>query len=165
MEDEQIPGFIGHYMDRLHDDGYREFTMLSRQYQKAIDKYNQETYPQQSDSIRLLNQRTGENKKVDHQAGIDHITREYQQKALEIAKQHGYKEEEYDKDLTEKQDKLNDLLSSRKETQKTEEPAQQPEKLEEPPLTSNQLKRQKFMEEQRKITEPSRQRGQEHERD
>lgn len=119
MKEENIPGFIKKYMDSLEDNGYSDFVILSREYQRSVDHYNSVQYPEQSASMRDLNESDRTNKVVDYDAGRKSIDQKFQKHALELAKKHGFKE--YDEELTKDQDKFQKLSDSYKQDKEAEQ--------------------------------------------
>ncbi|PWK72557.1 hypothetical protein LX99_04416 [Mucilaginibacter oryzae] len=116
----KIPPFVQEYIDKLDGEGFADFVKISAQYQKEKEDYPGK-FAEQSAHLNEHNRRTGQNRKLDYGDGLSRIDADYQKKAYQTAKQHGYKGPDpfqpADKDFTKQGKKFETMIDQARQRQ------------------------------------------------
>ncbi|OJW12500.1 hypothetical protein [Mucilaginibacter sp. 44-25] len=117
----KIPAFVQDYLTKLDGDGFKDFAKIAGDYQKEREEYPGK-FAQQSAHLNNHNRITGQNKKLDYEQGLKGIDEKYQQKAYQVAKQHGYTgpnpNAPSDKDFTRQGQKFKSMIDQARKAQR-----------------------------------------------
>ena len=154
MPDQKFPGFIQHYLDKLEYEGLMEFAKLNRSFQNDLGRLDKNHNEQSRNKQAGYRNFGGPGGPLDQTPAIAAITESYKEKALELAKKFGYKEDIYDKDLTEKQENFIEGIERSKENTKSPKIDIAPKKAEQTTEELNEeQKRAKFLAEMKAAQE------------
>lgn len=165
MKDETvIPPFVQEYLDKMDYEGYGDFAKLSREYQKEKEEFPGK-FSVQSANLQQHNRVTGQNNKLDYKTELGRLETRYQQRASEIAKEHGYEKPIQDQqktsgiDFDKQEAKFQDMINDAKERKNQPEKEKQQEASAKEPLDREQL-RADFLEKMKQTREQISQRQQ-----
>lgn len=156
-EEEEVPEFVRKYIDALNYEGYADFIGISREYKKAQDEYHTVIHPSRANQVKKHNIHTGDKRKTDANPYLTELEDKYKNKALEIAKKHGYIEPET----------IKPEVKTQPQTKQANAPEPSPGAPQEPTaqMSDRESKIAAFKAAQQQMAEAGKQRGNEIERD